>query len=114
RPGRDLGGDLPAIDLRPSADEIPEEDGEAAELPLDLQERLGVADRGADLQTVPHDPRVAEQLRDLSGAIPRHAPRIEPIERLAVVPALSEDGLPAQARLGSFQDEHLEEVPVVV
>src|SRR5262245_28221241 len=49
---------------RPSSNEGPEVAIEAAEFMLHREYRTGVGDRCRDLQSVPHDPRIGEQLGD--------------------------------------------------
>ena len=46
--------------------------------------------------------------------IARHFQRIEGIERLAIVFALAQDGIPTQAGLRAFQDQEFEEGAIVM
>ena len=66
------------------------------------------------LEPVAHDARVLQQLGDLLFAVAGDPSRVEAVERPSVVLPLVEDGRPGQAGLGPLEDEHLEEVGVVV
>ena len=57
--------DPPCVPDRAAPDESPDEGVEAAELPLDLEERPGILDGRGDLEPVADDPGVGEQRLDL-------------------------------------------------
>src|SRR5712692_3723410 len=82
--------------------------------PPDFEERAGVADRRFDLETVAHDPGGGQQLPDLACAEARDLFGIESGERPAIVVPLVEDRRPGQAGLGAFEDQELEQPPIVV
>src|SRR5688572_13514270 len=82
------------VALRLPADEFPNVLVEAAELPLDLEERAGVLHRARHLEAIAHDPGIQEQLLHLRGGEARDLRGIEAGEGLAVVLALGEDGRP--------------------
>src|SRR5664280_2657802 len=68
----------------------------------------------AHLQPVADDARVGQQGGDLVLVVADDASRVEPVERGAIILTLGQDGRPRQAGLGPLQDQHLEEVGVVV
>src|ERR1035438_788573 len=92
---------------------MPEVGVEAAEFLLDGEEGLRVPDGGGNLEPVAHDAGVGEQLADFASVVARDLPGVEAVEGAAVVVALLEDGGPAQPGLCAFQNEELEEDPVV-
>ena len=110
----DFGHRRRAVDDGLAVDEAPEVGVEAAELALHLERRLGVADGRRHLGSIADDARVGEQAGDVIGAVRGDAGDIEAVEGAAVALATAQDGVPAQAGLGAFQGEHLEQVGVVV
>ena len=62
------------------------------------------------LRTIPSSPRRLLIFRRRSGRFFR----VEPVERAPVVLALAQDGDPREPRLRPFENEHLEEMPIVV
>src|SRR5262249_36215733 len=95
-------------------DEAPDVLVEAAELPLHREEGGGIGDTGLDLEAVPHDPGIFHQRCDLLPAETRHRARIQTREGFAIGLQLSQYGAPAQTGLRAFEDQKLEEAPVVV
>src|SRR2546426_11297846 len=93
---------------------MPDMGVERPELLAHREQRLRVADCRRDLHAIAHNPRIAEQARDIVLAVTGDFLEVEGVERPAVVLALVEDGVPAEARLGALEDEHLEEMAVVV
>src|SRR5687768_11304144 len=112
------GGDVteraPPIDPRRAVDELPGVAVEAAELALDVEERLRVRDRALDLAAVAHDAGVGEQTLHTLGGEARHAFGGELVEGAAIVLTLLEDRRPAQPRLRALERQELEQHPVVV
>src|SRR5262245_28977010 len=76
-----LGGDLrerrPGVPDGASLDELPDELGEAAELPSDLEDFLRVDDGRLDLQAISHDARISHQGRLFPPVEPGDLGRIE-------------------------------------
>ena len=73
----------------------------------------GVVDRRFDLPSMPDDPLVLQQARDVSLAESRHALDIEVLERCPECRPLPKDGQPAQARLKPFEADLLEKPAIV-
>src|SRR6185436_6391293 len=57
---------------------------------------------------------IAEQTRDPAGGEPTHSNRIESLEDFLVAGALLKNRFPAQAGLSAFENQKLEQEPVVV
>jgi hypothetical protein len=68
---------------------------------------------GVDLRAVAHDACVAEELAFLCRAVARDFRRVEIVECAAVVLALRENRVPRQAGLRAFENQELEQRPVV-
>ena len=105
--GRHLPCSRDAVLDRLAADEAPQVPGEVRLL-LKVQKRLGIADRGLDLQPIAHDAGIFHQPRDVALAEARDALGIEAGECRAIALALVEDGRPGQPGLRAFQDQELE------
>jgi hypothetical protein len=99
---------------RPAADEAPDVLVETAELLLHRQDRAGVGHGGGNLQPVADDAGIGEQLGLPASIVASDLGGIEVVERQAVGVAFAEDGVPAQARLRTFQDQEFEQAPIVV
>ena len=67
-----------------------------------------------DLEPVTHDAGVRQQLLHLSGAVLGNGLDLEVVEGGPIRLPLPQDGLPAEAGLRPFENEKLEESPVVV
>src|ERR1700722_20417330 len=102
------------VDSRLSADELPDVAIEAAKFFLYFKKRLGIRDRGCNFQLGANDSRVSHQRPNFLAVITRNFRRIEAVKCAAVVLALIENRLPAQARLRAFQDRKLEKHPGVM
>jgi hypothetical protein len=100
------------VDDRPPVQEIPEK-GRKARALRELQIGLCVVDRRFDLQSVAHDSGVRHQSRLVAISITRNALGIEVVEGGAEGGSFPEDGQPGQPRLEAFQDQLLEQPPVV-
>jgi hypothetical protein len=81
---------------------------------LHRQKHLRVLDGGRDLEPVPHNARVREQLLHLGVAVTRHFRGIEPIQHFAITLALLQDDVPAQPGLRALQNQELEPHPVIM
>ena len=86
---------------------------EAAGVAPRLQEGAGVGDGGLNLQAVAHDAAVRQEPPDLPGIVSRDLLRIKIVECPTVVLTLRKHDGPAQARLCAFEDQQLEESPIV-
>ena len=87
---------------------------ETAELFLNGEKGSGVLHRGLDLEAVADDAGIREQQLGLAGSIAGDLLRLEVVEGFPVGRALFQDGFPAQAGLGAFEDEKFKEPAVVV
>jgi hypothetical protein len=96
------------------ADELPNVLVEAPELLLHREKRFRVLDRRVNLQFVANNARVREELLDFARIVSRNFVRLEIIESAPVVLSLFQDGNPAQAGLGAFENQELEQQAVVV
>src|SRR5207247_7738733 len=103
-----------AILSRAPVDETPLISGETPELVLHAQEGAGVLDRGFNLEPVSNDARVSEELLHLAGIEARDALGIEAGKGLAVGFPPPQDRDPAQAGLGTFEYQELEQFLVVM
>src|SRR5579864_1682836 len=101
-------------DHRSAAHKTPEVTVERAKLLLHPKEQAGVGDRGFDLQTVPYDPGILEELPPARGSKARDLVGIEVRKGPAVVGALAQDRRPGQARLSALQCEHLKQQAIIV
>src|SRR5436190_19657990 len=111
---RHLPEGAPPVPFRPAFDEAPEVGIQGSVFFSHRQRRARVRDRRVDLQAVPHDPRITEQALALSLVESRDLLRVEGGKGLPIALALAEDRRPREPGLGALEDEHLEEVPVVV
>src|SRR5579863_4804906 len=111
---RNLLHRLGRVDSRLAADELPDPGVEAAEFFLYLQKCLGIAYRRRNFEFVADDAGIAQQTLDLAAVVARDARGIESVEGFAVVLALVQNRVPAQASLRAFKDEEFKERAVVV
>src|SRR5690606_32062217 len=95
-------------------DEVPDVAIERAELALHVEEGACVVDGGVDLQPVADDALVGEQLTLSARVVPRDLLRVEVIERLPVRRPFAQNRDPAETRLRTLENQHLEQAPVVV
>src|SRR5688572_25223877 len=100
--------------FRDPTDDLPDVFIERAKLISDCDERFSVLNRRRNLELVAHDARIREQLRDLSLVVTRDLLRIEVVEGEPVILPFVQDRRPAQASLRSFEDEHLEKMPIIM
>src|SRR5438132_4478119 len=100
--------------LRSPVDKTPLIGGETPELVPHAQEGPGVLDRRFDLEPVANDARVSEELLHLAGIEARDALGIEAGKGPPVGFPLPQDRDPAQAGLGTFEEQELEQSVVVV
>lgn len=111
--GRDVREAAPTILFRLAADEAPEV-GVEGRFFLEPEKNFRILNRGSDLQAVAHDSGVAEQPPHFARAVTSDLLGAKAIERLAIIFALLENGIPAQSGLGAFENEELEEDAVIV
>src|SRR5437899_11001185 len=86
----------------------------AAELFLNLEEATRVGDGAFDFQAIADDAFIFHQARDIRVIKSGDLTRIKVLECLAKVIALSQDSNPAQPRLETLQDQHLEYLSIVM
>ena len=103
-----------AILYGPPAHEVPEVIVEGAPLFLQREKGTGVSHCRLHLQLVADDARIREQALDYGRGEPGDLSGIETEEGPSVVFPLVENRAPAQAGLGPFEDQELEEHPVIV
>jgi len=119
-PVRQLGARRHLLEARESivqglsVNQAPDVLVEGSEFPAHIEEGFGVGHRRGYLQLVADDSLVFHERRDLPGIIKGDLAEIEIVESLSEILPLSQDRHPGQAGLESFQDEELEELPVVV
>jgi len=97
-----------------SSDESPLVGGEATQLVLELQEGLGILDGGLDLQPVADNAWVSKQFFHLAGGEAGDTLGLEALERFQVRGAFAEDRAPAEPCLGAFEDQELEQEPIII
>jgi hypothetical protein len=105
---------LRVVDPGLSADKLPDIAVKRAEFLLDAQECSGICDGGEDFQTITNDAGVLHQRIKLALAVACDECGIEVIERLPIGHALSQDCVPTQPRLGTFEDEEFKKNVVIV
>src|SRR5207249_199695 len=66
------------------------------------------------LQAVADNARISQQASHISLSESRHFSRVEVLERLSEVVSLAQDDDPAQPRLKALQDQHLEDLPILM
>ena len=98
----------------PVTGETPDVLIKAAELFLHLEKTPRVGDGAFDFQAIADNTLIFHQARDIRVIESGDLTRIEVLERLAKVIALSQDGNPAQPRLEALQDQHLEYLSIVM
>src|SRR5579864_809612 len=94
--------------------ELPDVAVEAAEFLLHAKECLGIRDGRSNLELVADDAGIAQELADSAPVVARHPLGIESLEGPAIVIALVENRAPTQTGLRAFENQKLEERPVVV
>src|SRR5208282_4134401 len=114
RSRRNLLQRLPGIPAGLSTDEAPDVGVKAAEFLLHSEKGLRVLDGGGELEPVAHDAGVGKERPDFTGVVTRDLPGIEVVEGTAVVGTLVQNGGPTQASLSAFENQELEEGPIVM
>ncbi len=99
----------PVVLLRQADDEAPDVLIEGAELLLHFKKGLRVAHRRGDLEPVANDAGIRQKFGDLFVFVAGYDTRIETIECDSVVLTLFENRFPTQSRLGTFEDQKLEQ-----
>ena len=107
-------GVLGAFSFGTAADELPDVAIEGTELSLHVDKSRGIPDRAFDLQSIANDSGVLHQPLDAVRPITGDFARVESIEGFLIGVPLAQDRDPAQSRLRSLEDEHLEQPPIVV
>jgi hypothetical protein len=111
---RDLSHSPPTILFRFAADKAPQVTVETAELFPNREKGVRILDRRRNLQSVAHDPGVAEQPFQIARAVAHDRFRAKTVERFTVVLAFIENRRPAQTGLRALEDQKLEELSVVM
>src|SRR5439155_8751891 len=104
----------PGILLRFAAAEPPKVSVEAAKFLLHSEQSRCVLNCGGDFQPVANDARIDEELFHFAVVVLRHSFRVEVVKDFAVMLALLEDGVPAQAGLRAIKNQKLEQCAVVM
>ena len=104
----------PRVLTWPPTDKLPDISIEAAHLFLDGEEGVRVLDGGRDLQSVSHDTGVGQQALNFAWRVASDTNGVEAVKDGPIVSALPQNGVPTQTGLRSFEDEKLEQRPVVV
>ena len=112
--GGHLGDAPPAVDDRGSIHEAPEEGREPAPLLRNRERRPCVGLRRPDLESVADDAGIVREALDLRVVPGRDADRIEAVVGAPIGFAFAEDEPPVEPRLRPFEQQHLEDVAVVV
>src|SRR5262249_49169513 len=86
----------------------------AAELVLHRKERFRIGNRGIDLQAIADDALVLEQPGDFALAVFCDFARVKTVIGGAIVLALAENRVPAEAGLRALENQKLEQPTVIV
>jgi hypothetical protein len=111
---RDLLDRSPVIYNGLAINKLPHVLVEASEFFLNLDESLCVVHGAFNLQAVPHNPCVLQQLRDLGFIILRDLADVEIVKSLPVCIPFPQNRNPAQSGLCAFENQLLKEMAVVV
>src|SRR6266478_5833131 len=87
---------------------------ETAELFSDREKRLRILDCRRNLQSVPHDPGIAEQPFHIARAVMRDLLRTKTVERFAIVLPFLENRRPAQPGLRALQDQKFKQFSIIM
>src|SRR5439155_4990056 len=87
---------------------------ESAELFLHLEESTSILNRGRNLQSIANNSCIVQQLRSFSLIVFRYLRRVEVIESAAIIVSLSQNRLPTQTCLRTFQDQKFKQRSIVV
>src|SRR5207244_3158485 len=107
---RDLSHSPPTILFRFAADKAPEVPVETAELFPNREKGVRILDRRRNLQSVAHDPGLAEQPFQIARAVAHDLFRAKTVERFTVVLAFLENRRPAQPGLRALAEPYIEEL----
>ena len=114
RSRRNLLYRLPTVDNGlPVRQETAEIRTKTAELLLNGEKTPSIGNRGVDFQPIANDARIVHQAFDISIVELRNFLCVEFRKRFSIVFSFAEDCDPTQPRLGTFEDEELEHLPVV-
>src|ERR1051326_1517399 len=97
-----------------AADETPNISIKTSKFILNLDECFGILDGGCNLQPIANDPRIKQQCLYPALIVFGHLGWVKTVEGQSVVSAFLEDCLPAQAGLGAFQHQKLEEDSILM
>src|SRR5207244_6813469 len=86
----------------------------AAALLLHLQKTPRIGHGACDLQPVADDARISQQASHISLSESCYLLRVEVFKRLLEVISLAQDRDPAQPRLKALENEHLEDLPILM
>lgn len=112
--GWNLGQGLPVILDGLPLGEAPQIGIQRTELPLDLENVVGIVNDGVDFGFVADDARVGEQFLNFYLVVAGHHANLEMIERQTEILALAQDGIPAQSSLHPIQGQEFEQHAVVM
>jgi hypothetical protein len=87
---------------------------ETAELFPDDKKRVRILDRGRNLQSVAHDPGIAEQPFHIARAVMRDLLRAKTVERFAIVLSFLENRRPAEPGLRALEDQKFKQLSIIV
>ena len=99
---------------RVSVNKSPDVRVETAELLLYVQKSFGILNRGRDLQAIANDSFVREQLLNPALIVSCDLSRVEIVESAPVILAFSQNRFPAEPGLRTFENQKLEQCPIVV
>ena len=94
--------------------EAPKVSVEGPEFLAHIEKHFGVLNGGYDLQSIPHDPFVAQQPLHIARAVAGDLLWAKSIECFPIVFPFLQNGGPTQSRLRAFEDEKLKEQPIIV
>src|SRR5579875_2721079 len=114
RGSRYVGERAPGVYPGPAIYIAPEEGIEGTELILDATHGACVIDRCLNLGTIADDTAIHQQPLDVGLTIPGDGCDVETLEGCAVSLPPLQDRIPTEARLRTFQNQHLEERAVVM
>lgn len=112
--GRDFLMVLPGVLQRSAIHEAPLVGSEGTKFPLNRQEGAGVANRRFHLEAITDYAGIRKEFRNLDMIEMRHCLGVKAGKGDAVVRTFTQDGNPGKPGLGTFQDQKLEQEPVVV
>ena len=102
------------VDRRGTVDKIPEKARQALSAITHGEKGLGIANGGRHLESIADNPGIRQQGSHLRLVITGDLFRIEAIKNLPIVLTLAQHRDPAEARLGTFQIQALEQGLIVI